>query len=56
MAAFSRTEEFARVGVTKQEYEEHGGERIKRWWGGNWNSGIVPSSEESEEDHKMLVD
>ncbi|KAH7911817.1 hypothetical protein BJ138DRAFT_1135143 [Hygrophoropsis aurantiaca] len=39
MAAFANAdrEEFLRVGVTKAEYEEWGGERIKRWWGGNWN-------------------
>ncbi|KDR68668.1 hypothetical protein GALMADRAFT_230995 [Galerina marginata CBS 339.88] len=55
MAAFSRTEEFARIGVTKQEYDEYGGERIKRWWGGNWNSAIE-SLEENGEDHKMQVD
>jgi len=24
--------------VTKAEYEEWGGERIKKWWGSNWNS------------------
>ena len=42
MAKFSLTEEFAKVGITKADYEEHGGERIKRWWGGNWN-GSVPS-------------
>ncbi|TFK38658.1 actin-like ATPase domain-containing protein [Crucibulum laeve] len=41
MAAFSRTEEFAQVGVTKAQYEEYGGERIKRWWGGNWNGGTI---------------
>lgn len=35
MAAFSRTEEFAKVSVTKADYDEYGGERIKRWWGGN---------------------
>ena len=37
MAAFTRTEEFRKVGVTKAEYEEYGGERVRRWWGGNWN-------------------
>ncbi|KAI0089829.1 actin-like protein Arp5p [Irpex rosettiformis] len=37
MADFAQTEEFRTVGVTKAEYEEWGGERIKRWWGGNWN-------------------
>ena len=40
MAKFAQTEEFAKVGVTKAEYEEWGGERIKRWWGGNWNSSV----------------
>ncbi|KAI0327265.1 actin-like protein Arp5p [Cubamyces sp. BRFM 1775] len=40
MADFAKTDEFARVGVTKAEYEEWGGERIKRWWGGNWNSSV----------------
>jgi actin-related protein 5 len=37
MADFAKTEEFKTVSVTKTEYEEWGGERIKRWWGGNWN-------------------
>ncbi|KAF7986150.1 hypothetical protein HWV62_38522 [Athelia sp. TMB] len=41
MADFAKTPGFAHVGVTKAEYEEWGGERIKRWWGGNWNSSIV---------------
>jgi actin-related protein 5 len=41
MADFAKTNEFKNVGVTKAEYEEWGGERIKRWWGGNWNSSIV---------------
>lgn len=45
MAAFSQTEEFARIGMTKQEYEEYGGERVKKWWGGNWNGDFIPSSE-----------
>lgn len=40
MADFAKTDEFARVGVTKAEYEEWGGERIKRWWGGNWNASV----------------
>jgi actin-related protein 5 len=38
MADFARTEEFKGVCVSRAEYEEWGGERIKRWWGGNWNS------------------
>ncbi|KAG6840178.1 hypothetical protein C0991_008408 [Blastosporella zonata] len=41
MARFSREEEFGRVGVTREEYDEHGGERVKRWWGGNWNGGFI---------------
>ncbi|PIL29973.1 hypothetical protein GSI_07884 [Ganoderma sinense ZZ0214-1] len=40
MADFAKTEEFKTVGVTKAEYDEWGGERIKRWWGGNWNSSV----------------
>jgi actin-related protein 5 len=40
MAAFAQTEEFSRVGVTKAEYEEYGGERVRRWWGGNWNASV----------------
>ncbi|RPD59335.1 actin-like ATPase domain-containing protein [Lentinus tigrinus ALCF2SS1-7] len=40
MADFAKTEEFKQVGVTRAEYEEWGGERIKRWWGGNWNSSV----------------
>ena len=39
MRAFANVDrdEMVRYGVTKLEYEELGGERIKRWWGGNWN-------------------
>ncbi|KAG8741536.1 Nuclear actin-protein involved in chromatin remodeling [Ceratobasidium sp. 414] len=40
MSQFATTEEFRRVVVTKAEYEEWGGERIRRWWGGNWNNAI----------------
>ena len=29
MADFARTDEFPRMGITKQEYEEWGGERIE---------------------------
>jgi actin-related protein 5 len=36
MAAFAKTDAFRTVGVTKAEYEEWGGERVKRWWGGNY--------------------
>ncbi|THH17202.1 hypothetical protein EW146_g3566 [Bondarzewia mesenterica] len=41
MAEFAQTDAFARVGVSKAEYEEWGGERIRRWWGGNWNASFV---------------
>ncbi|EKM83345.1 hypothetical protein AGABI1DRAFT_116869 [Agaricus bisporus var. burnettii JB137-S8] len=27
-------------GYTRQDYDEHGPERIRRWWGGNWNNTI----------------
>lgn len=40
MADFARTGELGKVSVTRAEYEEWGGERIKRWWGGNWNSSV----------------
>ncbi|KAL4242856.1 actin family protein [Abortiporus biennis] len=40
MADFAKTDEFKNIGITKAEYEEYGGERIKRWWGGNWNSSV----------------
>lgn len=40
MADFAKTDEFRKVSVTKAEYEEWGGERIKRWWGGNWNASV----------------
>lgn len=38
MAAFANQGQLAQVSITRQEYEEWGGERIKRWWGGNWNA------------------
>jgi actin-related protein 5 len=41
MADFAKTDEFKDVGITKAEYEEWGGERIKRWWGGNSNSSVT---------------
>ena len=41
MADFAKTDELKRVGVTREEYDEWGGERIKRWWGGNWNASIA---------------
>lgn len=42
MAHFARTPELKRVSVTEAEYHEWGGERIKRWWGGNWNLSVPP--------------
>jgi len=41
MASFASTTEFQNVGVTRQEYNEWGGERIKKWWGGNWNASVA---------------
>ncbi|KAF9040596.1 chromatin remodeling complex subunit [Panaeolus papilionaceus] len=55
MAAFSRTPEFARVGVTRAEYDEYGPERVKKWWGGNWNAAAIPLSSSTNGD-KMEVD
>ncbi|KDQ54977.1 hypothetical protein JAAARDRAFT_693616 [Jaapia argillacea MUCL 33604] len=43
MADFAQTAEFQKVSVTQEEYEEWGGERIKRWWGGNWNLADISS-------------
>ncbi|KAJ7924371.1 chromatin remodeling complex subunit [Mycena leptocephala] len=37
MARFAQTDEFESAGVTRAEYDEHGGERVQKWWGGNWN-------------------
>ena len=50
MAAFSLTPEFASTGLTKAEYEEYGGERIKRWWGGNWNGTVVSQPQRGDGD------
>lgn len=43
MAMYARTEEFRRDGgggVSRAEYEEWGGERVRRWWGGNRNGAV----------------
>ncbi|KAH9005775.1 chromatin remodeling complex subunit [Lactarius hatsudake] len=40
MAAFAQTEELKRVAMSKADYEEWGGERVRRWWGGNWNASM----------------
>ncbi|KAF7306352.1 hypothetical protein MIND_00426400 [Mycena indigotica] len=37
MARFSQQPDFSQSAISLAEYEEFGGERIKRWWGGNWN-------------------
>jgi len=41
MAEFTSTQEFTTIGVSREEYEENGGERVKRWWGGNWNGDLL---------------
>jgi actin-related protein 5 len=41
MSDFVKCTEFPKVGVTREEYAEWGGERIKRWWGGNWNASLI---------------
>ncbi|KAH8981543.1 chromatin remodeling complex subunit [Lactarius akahatsu] len=40
MAAFAQTDELKRVAMSKADYEEWGGERVRRWWGGNWNASM----------------
>ncbi|EJD55697.1 actin-like ATPase domain-containing protein [Auricularia subglabra TFB-10046 SS5] len=40
MASFASTADFAKACITREEYEEYGGERIKKWWGGNWNGAL----------------
>ncbi|KIY64588.1 chromatin remodeling complex subunit [Cylindrobasidium torrendii FP15055 ss-10] len=37
MAKFSLTNEFKQTGMSRAEYNEHGPERVKKWWGSNWN-------------------
>ena len=41
MARCALNDDTWRYAVTNEEYHEWGGERIKRWWGGNWNSSFV---------------
>ncbi|KAG8834370.1 Nuclear actin-protein involved in chromatin remodeling [Serendipita sp. 399] len=36
MARFSETDEFAQIGITRALYDEHGPQRVIRWWGSNW--------------------
>lgn len=40
MAHFANMTDYTKIVVTKAEYDEHGGERVKRWWGGNWNAAV----------------
>ena len=41
MAHCSLRSDVWRYAVTNEEYQEWGGERIRRWWGGNWNASFV---------------
>lgn len=41
--AHNKQEELLQYATSKQEYEENGGERIKRWWGCNSNWAISTS-------------
>jgi actin-related protein 5 len=41
MADFTKLGGLGRVSVTREEYEEWGGERIKRWWAGNRNGSVA---------------
>ena len=36
------TDNFSSIVVTREEYAEFGPERVRRWWGGNWNGGAIP--------------
>jgi len=40
MANFAKTADFENVQITREEYAEWGSERIKKWWGGNWNTSV----------------
>jgi actin-related protein 5 len=40
MSRFAGSGGLPRVSVTRAEYDEWGGERVKRWWAGNWNSSV----------------
>ncbi|KAK0469867.1 chromatin remodeling complex subunit [Desarmillaria tabescens] len=41
MSLFSVTSEFEKTCFTKAEYEEHGPEKIRKWWGSNWNNSYI---------------
>ncbi|KZS90376.1 actin-like protein Arp5p [Sistotremastrum niveocremeum HHB9708] len=40
MAHFANMTDYTKIVVTKAEYDEYGGERVKKWWGGNWNAAV----------------
>ncbi|KAF8323004.1 actin-like protein Arp5p [Cantharellus anzutake] len=40
MASFARSSSYTDASTSKDEYFEFGGERTKRWWGGNWNAAV----------------
>ena len=40
MAAFAQTPGFSEACITRADYDEHGGEWIRRWFGGNWYPSI----------------
>lgn len=42
MAEFSLQDSMKAISVTKAEYDEYGSERVKKWWGGNWNGATIP--------------
>jgi len=42
MARLSATDNFSSIVVTREQYAEFGPERIRRWWGSNWNGGVIP--------------
>ncbi|KAK0495431.1 chromatin remodeling complex subunit [Armillaria luteobubalina] len=41
MSLFSVTSEFEKTCFTKAEYEEYGPEKIRKWWGSNWNNSFI---------------
>ncbi|THH11372.1 hypothetical protein EW145_g710 [Phellinidium pouzarii] len=45
MAECSLNDTYWKNSVSNEEYNEWGGERIRRWWGGNWNSSFIDDSE-----------
>lgn len=45
MARFSRTTDLNKTWMSRDEYYEHGPERIRRWWGSNWDNALPPKSD-----------